>query len=109
MNQFKFSSPHCEQHLQCDEQASGREIQCPNCRHLIHIPPISGRTAGYNPESGKTWATFVALGNVLPLKGISLGRWPDLSRPPRKEAIFRVITEKNWIFREANPEEMALM
>jgi DNA-directed RNA polymerase subunit RPC12/RpoP len=87
MNQFKFSCPHCEQHLQCEEQASGREIQCPNCRHLIHIPPIPGRTAGYNPESGKTWATFVPSGNVPLPKGISLVRKPDRSGPPRKEPI----------------------
>ena len=109
MNQFKFSCPHCEQHLQCDEQASGREIQCPNCHHLIRIPPIPGRTAEYNPESGKTWATFVSSGNVLPPKGISLGRKPDRSGPPRKEPIFRGATEEISILFEAIPEEMALM
>src|ERR1039458_275816 len=85
MREFKLSCPHCEQHLQCDEQASGREIQCPNCQHLIRIPPIPGRTAEYNPESGKTWATFVPSGNVPPPKGISLRRKPDWSGPPRKE------------------------
>jgi DNA-directed RNA polymerase subunit RPC12/RpoP len=85
MSQFKFSCPHCDQHLQCDEQASGREIQCPNCHHLIRVPPIPGRTAEYNPESGKTWATFVASGNVPPPKGVSLARKPDRSGPPRKE------------------------
>jgi len=53
MSQFKFSCPHCEQHLQCDEQFSGREIQCPNCHHLIHIPPIPGRTAEYNPNPAR--------------------------------------------------------
>jgi DNA-directed RNA polymerase subunit RPC12/RpoP len=83
MNELKFSCPHCEQHLQCDEQASGREIQCPNCHHLIRVPPIPGRTAQYNPESGKTWASFVPSGNVSPPKGISLARKPD--RPGRLE------------------------
>ncbi|HUA67200.1 MAG TPA: hypothetical protein VMA13_01515 [Candidatus Saccharimonadales bacterium] len=54
MSEFKFSCPHCRQHLQCDEQFSGREILCPSCHHLIHIPPIPGKTAQYQPESGKT-------------------------------------------------------
>jgi len=45
------------------------------------------RTAEYNPESGKTWATFVPSGNVLPPKGISLARKPDWSGLPRKEPI----------------------
>ena len=109
MNQFKFSCPHCEQHLQCDEQFSGREIQCPNCHHLIHIPPIPGRTAEYNPESGKTWDTFVTSGNVPLPKGISLASKPDRSGPPRKEAIFRGATEEFSIFPEAILEEMALV
>jgi len=80
MNPLKFSCPHCGQHLQCDESASGREIQCPNCNHLIRIPPIPGRTAEYSPESGKTWATFVSSPNAQTPKGLSLGRKDD---PPK--------------------------
>jgi hypothetical protein len=60
MSEFKFSCPHCQQHLQCDAQFSGREIQCPGCHHLIRIPPVPGKTVDYKPESGKTWATYVA-------------------------------------------------
>ena len=85
MNQFKFSCLHCEQHLQCDEQASGREIQCPNCHHLIRVPAIPGRTAEYSPESGKTWATFVPSGNAPPPKEIPPGRQRDPATPPGKE------------------------
>ncbi len=59
MNAFKFSCPHCNQHLQCDEQFSGREIQCPKCSMLIRIPPVPGKTVQYSPESGKTWMTHV--------------------------------------------------
>jgi hypothetical protein len=72
MNPFKFSCPHCDQHLQCDEQFSGREIQCPNCNHLIRIPPVPGHAAQYDPESGKTWNTFMPTGtrpSELPQKG----------------------------------------
>jgi hypothetical protein len=76
MSEFKFSCPHCQQHLKCEEQFSGREIQCPGCNHLIRIPSIPGRTVEYKPESGKTWATFVPAGNAPP---------PKLSVSPKKE------------------------
>jgi DNA-directed RNA polymerase subunit RPC12/RpoP len=68
MSEFKFECPQCKQHLQCDEQFSGREIQCPGCNHLIRIPPVPGQTAQYAPESGKTWNTFVPPGNAPPAK-----------------------------------------
>ena len=60
MSEFKFECPHCQQHLQCEEQHSGGQIQCPKCHHLIRIPPAPGKTAEYKPESGMTWQTFVA-------------------------------------------------
>ena len=63
MSEFKFSCSHCGQHLACDEQFSGRQIQCPACQVLIRIPPVPGKTAQFDPQSGKTWATFVPPGN----------------------------------------------
>lgn len=80
MNELKFSCPQCQQHLQCDEQFSGREIQCPSCHHLIRIPPIPGRTVEYKPESGKTWATYVS--NVPPPSGLSIKPKKDAPEPP---------------------------
>src|SRR5436305_6068241 len=71
MSDFKFSCPHCQQHLKCDEQFSGREIQCPSCNKLMWIPPIPGHTKQFVQESGKTWATYLPSGNVPP-KGLSL-------------------------------------
>jgi DNA-directed RNA polymerase subunit RPC12/RpoP len=62
MSDMKFGCPKCEQHLQCDEQLSGREIQCPKCHVLLRIPPVPGKTAQYVPESGMTWATFIPSG-----------------------------------------------
>ena len=64
MSEFKFSCPQCEQHLQCDEQFAGRQIQCPRCNHLIRIPPAPGKTAQFEPQSGMTWATFVPTGEA---------------------------------------------
>ena len=84
MSEFKFSCPHCKQHLQCEEQFSGREIQCPSCHVLIRIPPIPGKTAQYNPESGKTWATYTSPGNVVPPKGVAVSRKPGPPKPPAK-------------------------
>jgi hypothetical protein len=72
MSQHKFACPHCQQHLQCDEQFCGREIQCPACHHLIHIPPVPGKTAQWKPEAGKTWATFVPPGDKPAPKGLSI-------------------------------------
>ena len=53
MSQFKFSCPHCDQHLQCDEQASGLEFQCPNCQHLIRIPPFPAEPPSSNPNPAR--------------------------------------------------------
>lgn len=62
MSDFKFSCSHCDQHLQCDERLGGKQIQCPACKHLIVIPPSPSQLAAgnYSPESGQTWATYVA-------------------------------------------------
>ena len=59
MSELKFNCPHCDQHLKCDDQFSGREIQCPGCNVLIRIPAAPGQTANYQPEVGQTWATHV--------------------------------------------------
>lgn len=77
MSEFKFACPHCEQHFKCDELMSGREIQCPACNVLIHIPHVPGRTAHYQPEAGKTWATFVPSGEPQSPKNFAGG-------PPQK-------------------------
>jgi len=82
MSDFKFDCPRCQQHLQCDEQFSGREIQCPSCHHLIRVPPAPGKTADYQPESGKTWATFVPPGNAASPSGLSISKKDK--EPPAK-------------------------
>jgi hypothetical protein len=83
MSDFKFSCPHCDQHLQSDERLSGRQIQCPHCDTLIRIPHVPGKTAQYAPESGKTWDTFVG-GKAAPSKKISLHpKTKSPTKPPR--------------------------
>ncbi len=84
MSEFKFSCPHCQRHLQCEERFAGREIQCPACHTLIRIPPVPGQTAQYHPESGKTWATFVPSGNVAAPKNVHLAPKPPPPDLPAK-------------------------
>ncbi len=69
---LKFSGPHCGQHLECEQQFSGREIQCPACQVLLRIPPVPGKTVEYQPESGKTWATFLPGGRMAAPAGLRL-------------------------------------
>jgi hypothetical protein len=61
MKEFKFSCPHCQQHLQCDEELSGKQIQCPTCSVMIRVPVSPDKqAAGHGTvESGRTWDTFL--------------------------------------------------
>ena len=83
MSAFKFSFPHCEQHLLAEEQFSGRQIQCPKCNHLIRIPPVPGQTANYRPESGMTWVTHVGAGRAKPPGNLSLQPKPPADDNPK--------------------------
>jgi len=84
MSDFKFSCPHCDGHILCDEQLSGRQMQCPHCNVLIRIPPVPGKTADYKPESGQTWKTFPPSGKAQRPKGLSLRPRQDQPKPPGK-------------------------
>jgi hypothetical protein len=53
MSEFKFECIHCGQHLQCDEQFSGRQITCPSCKGVVDVP-LAGK-----PVMQKTGMTFV--------------------------------------------------
>jgi len=63
MSELKFECSHCKQHLACDDQHAGRQIQCPGCNTLIRIPSVPGKTIQYQPESGMTWVTHVPKGS----------------------------------------------
>jgi hypothetical protein len=39
MPDFKFTCPHCKQHIRCDTSYVGTQINCPSCRHTITVPP----------------------------------------------------------------------
>ena len=43
MSDFKFSCPHCDQHIACDQSYYGVQINCPTCSASIKVP------MGYKP------------------------------------------------------------
>ncbi len=82
MSDFKFSCPHCDQHIRCDEKLAGRQIQCPGCNHLIVIPasPAQAEQGNYKADSGMTWATFVPGANPPAPPGVAVNK-PDKKKP----------------------------
>jgi len=79
MSEFKFSCPHCDRHIQCDECHSGKQVQCPACNHLITIPLSPARlAAGHKTvQSGMTWNTFLPGNQVKVIKG----KQPTIQKP----------------------------
>jgi DNA-directed RNA polymerase subunit RPC12/RpoP len=52
MADIKFSCAHCGQHISCDEQWSGHQIQCPACQNGLlvpHLPPPAATLAPAAP------------------------------------------------------------
>lgn len=50
MQEFKFSCPHCGQHLQAPEDMKGQIIECPSCSNQLEIPHGLGENDG-NPNT----------------------------------------------------------
>jgi hypothetical protein len=40
MSEFKFSCPQCGQHILCDMEWGGREINCPACQQTLVVPSL---------------------------------------------------------------------
>ncbi len=40
MSEFKFSCPQCGQHILCDTEWGGREINCPACQQTLVVPSL---------------------------------------------------------------------
>jgi outer membrane lipoprotein-sorting protein len=50
MAEFKFSCPQCDQHILCDADYSGAQINCPTCNQLIVVPQAP-RSAAAPPST----------------------------------------------------------
>jgi len=53
MAEIKFSCGQCGQHISCDQQWSGHQIQCPSCESALTVPLTQGALtqAGPGPNS----------------------------------------------------------
>ena len=45
MADIKFSCPHCNQHITCDELWGGHELQCPGCQGTLVVPGVAAAPA----------------------------------------------------------------
>ena len=64
MADIKFSCPHCNQHITCDELWGGHELQCPGCQGSLIVPggaaapaPAANSLVPKPPSAGKTGLT----------------------------------------------------
>jgi len=46
---MKFACPHCEQHLECNNELAGHSIRCPNCNGELLIPEPSTHDEAPSP------------------------------------------------------------
>lgn len=50
MSEYKFSCPHCGQHISHDETCFGQSIHCPACQQIIVVPSIAAAPAAAAPR-----------------------------------------------------------
>jgi DNA-directed RNA polymerase subunit RPC12/RpoP len=51
MAEFKFTCPQCKQHIECDANYVGSQINCPACRQAIIVPPVPPKVAAPGERS----------------------------------------------------------
>jgi hypothetical protein len=49
MADIKFTCPHCQQEIQCDQLWGGHEINCPTCKGTMVVPQSEAPAANTNP------------------------------------------------------------
>src|ERR1700722_7806423 len=52
MSEYKFSCPHCDQHILVPEGYAGVQINCPACLKLIVVPETPGAPKPPAPPAG---------------------------------------------------------
>src|SRR4051794_40308701 len=52
MAELKFSCPHCNQHITCDELWGGHELQCPGCQKNLQVPAAAAPSAASTGAGG---------------------------------------------------------
>jgi hypothetical protein len=78
MTEIKFSCPQCSQHILCDTNYAGAQINCPTCQQLIAVPPAPQAAAIKLPvnqlKPKKSRNVLVVAALVIGLTGLA-GGW----------------------------------
>lgn len=89
MNEFKFSCPHCGQHILRDLLWSGRETNCPACQQLLIVPTLESPGVAVSELMPGTPATPAGSTPGAPGRTVS----PDSpSRIPLVVRIYGILT-----------------
>jgi hypothetical protein len=88
MAEIKFSCGHCGQHISCDQQWAGHEIQCPACQGLLSVPHLEVPMAPPrpNPSPSPTQSSTLSPAKLKPgVTQVTRSTAPSFS-PPRNTA-----------------------
>ena len=90
MAEFKFSCPHCQQHIQCDASYAGVQITCPTCQKSIVVPtaPSTGAPPP-PPPSAPGLATQQA--TAAPAAGKRFTGTAGAPKPAKKSSTLKII------------------
>ena len=89
MSEFKFSCPHCGQHILRDLLSSGREINCPACQQPLIVPSVEPPGAAGTELMPVTPATAVGSTPGTPSRTVSPG---PPARIPLLVRIYGILT-----------------
>jgi hypothetical protein len=65
MAEFKFSCPKCRQHIQCDANYSGMQIDCPLCKKSVVVPQEPRAAAPPVPAKSQTLRNVIVIAGLL--------------------------------------------
>lgn len=88
MAEFKFSCPHCGQHIQCDPGYAGMQINCPACQKAIIVPQAPGARPTYEappppaPPPGSAPSLATRQSTSAPSAGRRFAGAPSLTGAP---------------------------
>jgi len=84
MGEFKFSCPHCDQHILVGDGYAGVQINCPSCQKLIVVPATTpAEHPAFNPSPAKKfgWRTALIISAaVIICASFGIGGWYVYSR-----------------------------
>lgn len=111
MSDIKFSCPQCSQHITCDPQWMGHQLQCPACQNQITVPQVPAATPRPTAPQVRMVSDPSRGSNVQGpppppsnQSRLSLGRpqsgGAEGEPPPRAKPVYRVYSsgeiEKKW-------------